>query len=397
MKTNTKALILLSTAHLITDIAQGSVPALLPFFKEALHLSYTSAGVILLVNQLTSSFIQPAFGYVSDRHPMGWFLPFTPFIAGFGIAISGLMNSYFPLLLCIILGGIGISSFHPEAFKTAHFFLGKKKTTGFSFVMVGGNGGIALGPICAIALVTTYGLKGTLGLMIPGIVMSVILLFSISWLTGPVRSAFLKRKQEPKQPLSKSEFRGLGVLVGVVTIRSWIQAGLVSYIPFYYIDYLKGDPLYAGKLVSTFLLAGAVGSIFGGALADWLGNRRFLLITMIVLTPLLILFYNVGGLTAYICLAIAGVLLISTITVTTVMGQMLLPQHLGMVSGLMVGFSVGVSGIGVTLLGAVADTWGVPVAMKAVILLPVVGLLVTLPVKDSLKRGPTDPIPAERG
>ena len=397
MKTNTKALILLSTAHLITDIAQGSVPALLPFFKEALHLSYTSAGVILLVNQLTSSFIQPAFGYVSDRHPMGWFLPFTPFIAGFGIAISGLMNSYFPLLLCIILGGIGISSFHPEAFKTAHFFLGEKKTTGFSFVMVGGNGGIALGPICAIALVTTYGLKGTLGLMIPGIVMSVILLFSISWLTGPVRSAFLKRKQEPKQPLSRQDLKGLGVLVGVVTIRSWIQAGLVSYIPFYYIDYLKGDPLYAGKLVSTFLLAGAVGSIFGGALADWLGNRRFLLITMIVLTPLLILFYNVGGLTAYICLAIAGVLLISTITVTTVMGQMLLPQHLGMVSGLMVGFSVGVSGIGVTLLGAVADTWGVPVAMKAVILLPVVGLLVTLPVKDSLKRGPTDPIPAERG
>ena len=397
MKTNTKALILLSTAHLITDIAQGSVPALLPFFKEALHLSYTSAGAILLVNQLTSSFIQPAFGYLSDRHPMGWFLPFTPFIAGFGIAISGLMNSYFPLLLCIILGGIGISSFHPEAFKTAHFFLGEKKTTGFSFVMVGGNGGIALGPICAIALVTTYGLKGTLGLMIPGIVMSVVLLFSISWLTAPVRSAFLKRKQEPKQPLSKSEFRGLGVLVGVVTIRSWIQAGLVSYIPFYYIDYLKGDPLYAGKLVSTFLLAGAVGSIFGGALADWLGNRRFLLITMIVLTPLLILFYNVGGLTAYICLAIAGVLLISTITVTTVMGQMLLPQHLGMVSGLMVGFSVGVSGIGVTLLGAVADTWGVPAAMKAVILLPVVGLLVTLPVKDSLKRGPSDLIPAKQG
>ena len=331
MKTNTKALILLSTAHLVTDIAQGSVPALLPFFKEALHLSYTSAGVILLVNQLTSSFIQPAFGYLSDRRPMGWFLPLTPFIAGFGIAISGLMNSYFPLLLCIILGGIGISSFHPEAFKTAHFFLGEKKTTGFSFVMVGGNGGIALGPICAIALVTTYGLKGTLGLMIPGIVMSVILFLSISWLTGPVRSAFLKRKQEPKQPLSRQDLKGLGVLIGVVTIRSWIQAGLVSYIPFYYIDYLKGDPINAGKLVSTFLLAGAVGSIFGGALADWLGNRRFLLITMIVLTPLLILFYNVGGLTAYICLAIAGVLLISTITVTTVMGQMLLPQHLGMV------------------------------------------------------------------
>ena len=108
----------------------------------------------------------------------------------------------------------------------------------------------------------------------------------------------------------------------MVTVRSWIQTGLVSYIPFYYIDYLKGDPFYAGKLVSTFLLAGAVGSIFGGALADRWGNRRFLLITMVVMTPLLIVFYNVGGWVAFVSLAIAGVLLISSITVTTVMGQM---------------------------------------------------------------------------
>jgi FSR family fosmidomycin resistance protein-like MFS transporter len=390
MKTNTKALIILSTAHMITDLPPGALPVLLPFFKEALHLSYTSAGVILLVNQLTSSFIQPAFGYLSDRRPMGWVLPLTPFIAGFGIAMAGLMNSYFLLLLCVICGGMGVSSFHPEAFKTAHFFLGEKKTTGFSFVMVGGNAGIALGPIVAIALVTSFGLKGTLGMIVPGMVMSGILFLSISWLSAPVRSAFLERKQEPKQPLSKHDLKALGVLFGVITIRSWIQSGLVSYIPFYYIDYLKGDPLYAGKLVSTFLLAGTVGSIFGGVVADRWGNRRFLLISMIVLIPLLILFYTRGGMTAFICLAIAGMLVISTITVTTVMGQMLLPQHLGTVSGIMVGFSIGVSGIGVILLGAIADTWGVPAAMKAIIFLPVIGFLVTLPVKDSLRR-PGDP------
>jgi FSR family fosmidomycin resistance protein-like MFS transporter len=133
-------------------------------------------------------------------------------------------------------------------------------------------------------------------------------------------------------------------------------------------------------------LAGTVASVFGGALADWFGNRRFLLLTMAVITPLLILFYNVGGWIAFVSLAVSGMLLISSITVTTVMGQALLPHHLGMVSGLMVGFAVGASGIGVTLLGAVADMWGVPVAMKVIILLPVLGFLVTLPVKDSLKK-----------
>jgi len=178
----------------------------------------------------------------------------------------------------------------------------------------------------------------------------------------------------------------LATLMGIVTIRAWIQSGLVSYIPFYYIDYLKGDPLHAGKLISTFLLAGVAGTLFGGPVADRWGHRRFLLTTMVMMVPLLVLFYITGGLVAFFSLGIAGMLLISTISVTTVMAQEFLPRHLGMVSGLMVGFAVGMGGIGVTLLGAVADTWGVPTAMKVIIVLPVLAFLLTLPVKDSPKQ-----------
>ncbi len=103
---------------------------------------------------------------------------------------------------------------------------------------------------------------------------------------------------------------------------------------------------------------------------------------MVLLLPLLMLFYATGGFVAFICLGIAGMLLISTITVTTVMAQEFLPRHLGMVSGWMVGFSVGMGGIGVTLLGAIADTWGVPMAMKAIVFLPILAFLCTLPVKE---------------
>src|SRR4030043_1755819 len=91
MKINKKALALLSTAHFVTDLNQGALPALLPFFKEALNLSYTMAGTILLFGNLTSSVIQPAFGYISDRRPMGWFLPLAPFIACLGMSIPGLI------------------------------------------------------------------------------------------------------------------------------------------------------------------------------------------------------------------------------------------------------------------------------------------------------------------
>jgi FSR family fosmidomycin resistance protein-like MFS transporter len=101
-----------------------------------LNLSYTLSGAILLSANLTSSIIQPAFGYISDRRPMGWLLPLTPFITSLGISFTGLAQSYSLLLLCVIVNGIGVASFHPEGFKTASFFTGEKKATGMSIFYV---------------------------------------------------------------------------------------------------------------------------------------------------------------------------------------------------------------------------------------------------------------------
>jgi FSR family fosmidomycin resistance protein-like MFS transporter len=383
MKINKKALALLSFGHLTADIAQGALPALLPFFKEALNLSYTVTGIILLSANMTSSVIQPAFGYLTDRRPLRWLLPLAPLVACLGIAITGLLPSYPLLLVAVIISGLGIAGYHPEGFKTAHFFTGEKKATGMSIFSVGGNLGIALGPILALSLVTAFGLRGTLGLVVPGILLAAVMTPSIPWLTAPVQSISTPTGREMTHPSSKKETRSLVILIGVVILRAWIQFGLITYIPFYYINYLKGNPLYAGKLVSTFLLAGAVGSIFGGVLADRWGHKKFLATSVIVLSPLLLLFYNTHGTLAFVVLGCAGMALISASSVTMVMGQSLLPQRLGMASGLMVGFAVGTGGIGVTLLGTIADTWGVPMAMKAILVLPLVGfgltLLVTYP------------------
>ena len=381
MKMNKKALAILSVGHLITDINGGALPALLPFFKEALNLSYTLSGVILLSSNLTSSIIQPAFGHLSDRKPIGWILPFSPFIACLGIALSGFAPNYSLLLLCVMLTGVGVASFHPEGFKTAHFFTGDKKVTGMSVFAVGGNLGIAVGPISALALVSYFGLKGTLGFVIPGVLIAVILFLNLSWLFSPVKSAHKEAKKELKTPLSKNQITSFLLLIGIGTARSWTQAGLITYIPFYYINYLKGNPLYAGKLVSTFLLAGALGTLLGAPLADRWGHKKFLLATLLLPSLLLPLFFYSSGFITFVLLGISGMLLVSTVVLTTVMAQSMLPQHLGMVSGMMVGFTISAGGIGVTLLGTIADTWGVPVAIKAIFVFPLIAFGLTLLLK----------------
>jgi len=381
MAMNKKALALLSIGHLVTDLNSGALPILLPFFKESLNLSYTMAGVIFLFGNLTSSVIQPAFGYFSDKHPRGWILPLAPVIACFGMAATGLISTYPLLILAVMASGLGVAGFHPEGYKTAHFFTGEKKATGMSIFGVGGNLGYALGPIWGITLVTSFGMKGTLGMVLPGILMAAIFFFSFSWLTAPLYSASTQTKREIEQSPFKKEWKSLFFLIGAVIMRSWTQLGLVTFIPFYYIDYLKGDPLYAGTLVSTFMMAGVVGTLVGAPLADRWGYKKFLSISMLLTVPLLLLFYKSTGFIVFIVLGIAGMILISSFTVTVVMAQALLPQNLGMASGLMVGFAVGTGGIGVTLLGAIADHWGVPMAMRSILLLPCIGYGLILLIK----------------
>ncbi len=386
---NKKALAILSAGHLITDINQGALPALLSYFKEALSLSYTMSGVILLSANLTSSIIQPVFGHLSDRRPIKWFLPFSPLIACLGMSSTGLISSYSLLLICVIVGGIGVAGFHPEGFKTAYFFTGERKATGMSIFAVGGNLGIAVGPILALTLVTSFGLKGISSLIIPGILIAIVLTFNLSMLSAPAESAHKERKTGAKTPLSRNQMTSFLLLISIATVRSWTQIGLATYIPFYYINYLKGNPLYAGKLVSTFLMAGVLGTLIGAPLSDRWGHKTFLSVTLILSLPLLLLFYYSSGLMAFVTLGLAGLVLLSTFALTTVMAQILLPQHLGIASGMMVGFTISAGGIGVTLLGAIADHWGVPTAIKAIFVLPLIAFGLTLLLKYPLTKQDT--------
>ena len=63
------------------------------------------------------------------------------------------------------------------------------------------------------------------------------------------------------------------------------------------------------------------------------------------------------------------------------MAQRLLPGNLGMASGLMVGFAIGTGGMGVTILGVIADHFGVPFAIKSIFILPILGLILSIFIK----------------
>jgi len=379
-KFNLKVLLLLSSGHLVTDLYQGALPVILPFLKAKLLLSYTATGTILLVGTLTSSIIQPLFGYLSDRREKPLLLPLGCLCAGAGFSMLALPSSFALVLPLVVLSGLGIASYHPEGFRTAHFFTGERRVTGMSIFSVGGNLGFAIGPLLALFVVRTWGFESLPVLAAPAVLFAVTILLSWHMIVIPRSGAHAAAAAKQDAP-GAARWLSLCVLIGVVVMRSWIQVGLLTYIPFYFIDHLKGDILQAGTLVTTFLTGGAIGTLAGAPLADRWGHKRYLVLSMLLSSLLMPLFFVTEGVLLFAVLGLLGMILISTFSVTIVMAQHLIPQGLGVASGLMAGFAIGTGGICVTLLGVVADHFGVPAALQAVMALPVIGLLLALSLR----------------
>ncbi|MGZ6275935.1 MAG: MFS transporter [Syntrophales bacterium] len=376
-KFNLKILLILSLGHLVTDIYQSALPAILPFLKENLSLSYTMAGVILMAANFTSSLIQPLFGFLSDKQEKAFLLPLGCLCAGLGFSLLAFPSSYALILILVIVSGFGIASYHPEGYKTAHFFTGEKRVTGMAIFAVGGNLGFALGPIIAIYIIKYMGFSSLPVIIVPSVVFVAIIIFY--W--RGISITEIKRDRAVGGDASHGRqggaYRSLSMVIAIVVMRSWTQMGLMSYIPFYYINHLKGDPLYAGKLVFVLLLGGVIGTLGGAPLADKWGHKRYLMLSMFLSTLILPLIFIIDGYMLFIVLGFLGMTLISTFSVTVVMAQQLLPKNLGVASGLMVGFAIGAGGICVTLLGVIADHFGVPAALKSIMLLPLVGFLLS--------------------
>jgi FSR family fosmidomycin resistance protein-like MFS transporter len=381
---NKKVLALLGLGHLMVDMNTGALPALLPFLKSTFGLSYTMIGTLVLVTNLSSSLIQPVFGYLSDRSARTWLLPFGVMAATCGMATIGLAPSYTVLLFLVFISGIGIASYHPEAYKTAYLATGEKKATGISLFSVGGNIGYGLGPLVVAFCLTVLGLRGMLLLWLPGLLVGALFLWNLPWL-----SRTQSTQAETHVTHADTPPYALALVLGVVTLGACVHSGLVTYVPLYFAE--RGEGAFAvGKLLSLFLISGAVGTLIAGPLSDRIGHKLFLTISMGLLCPLIVLFLHSSGPASIVILALTGMCLSPMFSVTLVIAQSLMRGRLGVTAGLMTGLGIGAGGLGVTGLGMVADTWGVETALRAISVLPLLpwGIVLMLPSAAKAKEEP---------
>jgi len=129
-KPNVRLLALLALGHMVVDINQGALTAILPVLKSALALSFTATGAIVLVANVTSSLIQPVFGYLADQTARRWLLPLSVALSSIGLGLVGLAPSYAVVLALVVVTGFGVAAYHPEGYRTATAVAGEKRATG---------------------------------------------------------------------------------------------------------------------------------------------------------------------------------------------------------------------------------------------------------------------------
>jgi FSR family fosmidomycin resistance protein-like MFS transporter len=371
----------LSAGHLFTDLNQGAVAALLPFLVSERDLTLAAAGALVLASTVSSSVVQPLFGIFSDNRPMSALMPLGVLLAGIGMSLAGVAPSYPLIFLCVVVSGIGVAAFHPEAARFANYVSGSRRAKGMSFFSVGGNTGMALGPVLVTPLVLIFGLSGALLLALPAAIMAAVLFYEIPRMLGFKPETVEK---DVGEPAAAPEYWGpFARMIGVVTVRSFVYFGLVAFVASYYERVLDVSPAFGNAALTVMLFGGAAGTLIMGPLADRFGRRTIVGASMLVLPPLIYGFTLSGPLLGMALLALVGAATVGTFGVSVVMGQEYLPGRIGLAAGITMGLSIGLGGVGAPLLGFLADKAGLPVTMLVIAALPIPGLLLafTLPRK----------------
>ena len=374
VKPHTKLIALLALGHFVIDANQGALPAVLPFLKQWHGLTYAQVAMLVLAGNLTSSLIQPLFGYLSDQIARRWVLPTSIFISGAGIALLGMAPGYAASVALVVVMGLGVAAWHPEGYKTATGVAGDRKATALSLFSLGGNVGIAVGPPLVTFLVTGLGGQGTLGMLVPTLLVGTLMLAVLPLMTRESAGPRASRRAVARGANMPG---AMAVLILVVTVRAWASLGFSTFVPFYYLDTLHADPTIVGVLLFVFLGAGALGTVIAGPIADRVGPRPFIRWVLLASLPFGMLFMLSSGPLALVALALFGGVLTSSFSVSVLLAQAYLPRHAGMASGLIVGFAIGLGGAGVTALGFVADRWGVPAALWISATMPLLAFVMT--------------------
>lgn len=368
-----RSLLTLMLGHATVDMYSGVLPLLYPLLTDQFDLDLKTVGLVSLCYSGMASLTQPIFGWVTDRHGTRW-IGLALMWTAITYALLGFAPSFEALLLLAALAGIGSGMYHPMGAVTAASVIPEnQRNVAMSIYVTGGTLGVAIGPLLAVIVFGLFGLHGTLAMIIPGLAIAIFLLTHMQ----SVALRLKKRSAEAKAEAPPIPWKPMIVVIVLMMLRSWVLSGISAFIPIWY-DEMGYSRFFYASLTTTILLCSAAGAVGAGSLADRHGRRKLMVIASIASVPVILLFAQFPGWPAFLTAAMIGLLAASTGPLLLVMAQQLMSGRPGMASGLILGLGFVMGAVGVPIIGAVGDAWGLQNAMRLSALVGCLTIVVSL-------------------
>ena len=145
------------------------------------------------------------------------------------------------------------------------------------------------------------------------------------------------------------------------------------------------EPFYIGMALFLFIFAGGIGSLLSNSVERRIGAANVFYISMISTLPLMILFvltYSAHPTISLVIFVITGFITMMATPVTMVMAQNVLPEYKSIISGFINGFSWGIVAVAMSLLGFIAEKFGITNVLIFVAAIPA---LCSILVKELFK------------
>ncbi|MDR0424493.1 MAG: MFS transporter [Clostridiales Family XIII bacterium] len=374
---------LMMSGHLFADMSTGALPALLPFLIAAYGYNYASAAGIVFTATLFSSLIQPVFGYMGDKVSRPWLTGLGIFMSGLGVSLVGFTRRYALLLAAASISSIGNALFHPEGGKLANMIGGEKKATSMGIFSVGGNIGAALGPVAVSVTILSFGMHGSILLLVPCTIMAAVMLANIKNLQLTASAA-----QEVKASAGGTgadNWDGFVKVSVAIFFRAIVMSSLGTFIPIFWVSVLNSEISTGNLFLTVFSASGAVATLLGGRFADRFGFKRTIAVCSACLFPLMLAFTMSRSIwLSGILVALVAVALMGPHATLIAYAQEFLPNRVGLASGVSMGLAGSIGGIAAPLIGWVGDHQGMGAAMYivAAISLGVLISVIFIPAKS---------------
>ncbi|MBM3701858.1 MAG: MFS transporter [Actinobacteria bacterium] len=373
----TKIFLSFST-HMVTDTYASFIVGLIPILAVKLELSLFFVGILTSVNFISNNLAQPAFGYLSDKYGIRYFMIAGPLVASIFISILGVSPNYWSILIFLFLGNLGVAAIHPPTAATASHVGGSRKGFLNSIISFGGTVGFSAGSLFVILIINKLGLKFTPLAAIPGIIMALILMkFDPSIFmsgTKKIEASFTKKIKR----LKKAKLGLLLLIIFASYSRDLTVLSMFTFMPLYFTN--QGVKLINfGYIILVFIIIGGIGGLFAGYYSDKIRKRTMVIQAgLIISIPLFYLIFKVPLSMSIILFILAGFFATSTLPLCIRVAQDIFPGNVSLASSMVMGVSGGIAAATVILVGKIADNIGMVRTINYVLIIPILASLLLL-------------------